>query len=49
MYKARWQVELFFQWIKAASAHQEVLRHLVERGEDANLDRGVGLRAHREH
>jgi hypothetical protein len=34
LYKSRWQVELFFKWIK---------QHLGERGEDANLDRRVGL------
>ena len=32
---------------QAASAHQGVLRHERERGEDANLDRGLGLRAGR--
>ena len=37
----------FLQVDQAASAHQAVLRHLGERGEDANLDRGVRLRAGR--
>ena len=32
---------------QAASAHQEILRDLDERGEDANLDRRVGLRPRR--
>ncbi len=30
---------------KAASADQEVLRHFGERGEGADLDRGIGIRA----
>src|ERR1019366_6337303 len=32
---------------RAASAHQAILWHLGERGEDTDLDRGVGLRAGR--
>ena len=32
---------------QAASADQAVLWHLRERGEDADLDRGVGVRAGR--
>ena len=48
LYKSRWQVELFFKWI-TASSDQEVLRHVRECGEVANLDRRVGLcpRCHR--
>ena len=42
LYKSRWQVELFFKWI-TASSDQEVLRHVRECGEVANLDRRVGL------
>ena len=34
----RWQVELFFKWIKQRSSDQAVLRHVGERGEDADLD-----------
>ena len=34
---------------QAASADQEVLRHHRERSEDANLDRDISLRAHRDH
>ena len=34
---------------QAASAHQGVLRHLGERGEDADLDRRLRLRARRHH
>jgi len=32
-----------FQMDKTASAYQTVLRHIGERGEDADLDRGVGV------
>ena len=42
LYKSRWQVELFFKWI-TESSDQEVLRHVRECGEVANLDRRVGL------
>jgi Domain of unknown function (DUF4372)/Transposase DDE domain len=42
IYKQRWQVELF-QMDQAAPADQGLLRHQRERGENANLDRGVGL------
>jgi len=38
LYKRRWQVELFFKWIK---------QNIRERGEDANLDGSVRLRARR--
>jgi len=38
LYKGRWQVELFFKWIK---------QHLRECGQDANLVRRVHLRADR--
>jgi Domain of unknown function (DUF4372)/Transposase DDE domain len=47
LYKSRWQVELFFKWSQATSAHQEIPRHQSERGEDANLVRGVYLCADR--
>ena len=49
LYKARWQVELFFKWIKQPSPDQELLRVLRECGQDADLDRCVGLCAHRHH
>ena len=39
LYKSRWQVELL------TPPDQEVLRDLRKRGENADLDRGVGLRA----
>ena len=44
LYKSRWQVELFFKWIKQHLRIKRFYRHVGERGEDANLDRGVGLR-----
>ena len=43
LYKSRWQVELFFKWIKQQSSDQAVLRHVGERGEDADLDCRLGL------
>ena len=39
----------FFQMDKAESAHQTFLRHVRERGENTNLDRGVRLRARGNH
>jgi hypothetical protein len=47
LYKSRWQVELFFKWIKAAPPDQAVLWNLRECGEDADMDRRVGPRAGR--
>jgi hypothetical protein len=47
LYKSRWQVELFFKVDQAASSDQTVLRHVGQRGEDANLDRGFRLRPRR--
>ena len=44
LYKSRWQVELFLQVDQAASSDQAVLRHVGERGEDADLDCRLGLR-----
>ena len=46
LYKSRWQVELFFK-DQAASSDQAVLRHVGERGEDADLDCRLGLRPRR--
>jgi IS4 transposase len=34
LYKCRWQVELFFQWLKTALANQGLLRDLRERRQD---------------
>jgi hypothetical protein len=41
IYKQRWQVELFFKWIKQHLWIKACYQR--ERGEDANLDRGVGF------
>ena len=46
LYKSRWQVELY-QVDQAASSDQAVLRHVGERGEDADLDCRLGLRPRR--
>lgn len=46
LYKSRWQVELFFQVDRAAPSDQVVLRHKLERRQDAGLDRGVSVCAH---
>ena len=46
LYKSRWQVELFFKWIKQ-HLRIAVLRHVGERGEDADLDCRLGLRPRR--
>ena len=43
LYKSRWQVELFFKWIKRHLRIKKNLRHVRECGEVANLDRRVGL------
>jgi hypothetical protein len=45
LYRSRWQIELFFKWIKTAPADQGVLRYVGERGEDPDLERRVGLPA----
>ena len=42
LYKSRWQVELFFKWIKQHLRIKAILRDFRECGEDADLDRGVG-------
>jgi len=47
LYRCRWQVELFFKWIKqrivfqmdqAASSDKGFLWNIRKRGEDSNLD-----------
>ena len=49
IYRSRWQVELFFRWIKQHLRPQpEVLRRQRERREDPDLDRRLGLRAGRD-
>ena len=47
LYKSRWQVELFFKWIKQHLRIKTVLWDVRERGEDPDMDRRVGLRAGR--
>ena len=37
LYKSRWQVELFFKWIKQHLRIKQFIRHVGERGEDADL------------
>ena len=43
LYKARWQVELSFEWNKAAPSNRSLLRDLFQRGEDTSLDSCVCL------
>jgi hypothetical protein len=45
IYKCRWQVELFFKWIKQNLRIKHILRYIAERGEDSGLDRHQRLRA----
>ena len=47
LYKSRWQVETLLQVDQAASSDQAVLRHVGERGEDADLDCRLSLRPRR--
>ena len=47
LYKSRWQIELFFKWIKTASSHQTILRHVGKCSEDSNLDSCLSVRAYR--
>ena len=48
IYKSRWQVELFFKWIKQHLRIKSFKkRHQRERRQDADLDRCLDLRAHR--
>src|SRR3984893_17715652 len=49
LYKKRWQVELFFKWIKQNLRIQAFLRYVGERRENANLDGGLRLCARRHH
>ena len=48
-YRCRWQVELFFKVGKNAFEDQVVLWHLIERREDADLDRDLYLCARGDH
>ena len=45
LYRCRWQVELFFKWIKQHLRIKAFFGTTRERREDANLDRGLRLRA----
>jgi IS4 transposase len=47
LYRCRWQVELFFKWIKQHLRIKQFLWHDRERCEDADLDRRLDLRARR--
>ncbi len=38
LYKCRWQIEIFFKWIKTLPSNQNIFRPNRERGEDSNLD-----------
>ncbi len=49
LYKSRWQVELFFQWIKQHLRIKALLRHFRERRQDTGLDSRVRLRARGDH
>lgn len=41
LYRERWQIEFFFKWIKAALAHQDILRHILECGVHPSMDSRV--------
>ena len=47
LYKARWQIEIFFIWIKQHLTHQGTLRHIRERRAHSNLHPRVSLRPRR--
>ena len=47
LYKSRWQVELFFKWIKQHLRIKQFYGTSGERGEDADLDCRLGLRPRR--
>ena len=44
LYQCRWKVELFFSLDQAASAHQGLLWHIAECGQNASVDRYRRLR-----
>ena len=44
LYRCRWQVELFFKWIKQHLRIKAFFWNLRECGEDTNLDRHLDLR-----
>jgi hypothetical protein len=45
--KNRWQVELFFKWIKQPSTYQSLFRRLGEHRQSPNLVGDLRLRTHR--
>ncbi len=47
LYRRRWQVELFFKWIKQNLRIEAFLGNSNERGQDSVVDRHKCLRAHR--
>jgi hypothetical protein len=49
LYKLRWRVELFFKWTEAEPAHQTLLWHERQRGEDSSVDCAVRLCARSHH
>jgi Transposase DDE domain len=49
LYKARWQVELFFRWIKMHLRVKAFFGTSENRSQVADLDRRLGLRARRHH
>ena len=38
IYRSRWRIELFFRWDQKSPAHQALLRHESQCGENSNLD-----------
>ena len=48
IYKSRWQIELFFKWIKQHLRIKKFYGASEKRREDSNLDRCLGLRAGRD-
>jgi hypothetical protein len=47
LYRGRWQIELFFKWIKQHLRIKALLRHVAQRGAHPNLDRHRRLFARR--
>ena len=45
IYRKRWQIELFFKWIKQTSANQGVLWNIRECGQNTNMDYYLLLRS----
>jgi hypothetical protein len=49
LYRQRWQIELFFKWIKQHLRIKVFFGESEKCGEDADMDRRVGLCARRHH